>query len=660
MSNSYMKSAYFQTQVNQANQIKECYPCGSRCNQIVTYNLPTDLTLSSLTVTGKATILGLIDPTGLEFTPVTTNPGGVQANTIWVNSTDANNLYFGASPITGGSGGVNSVTAGTNISTSGTATDPIINFAPGGTMNMNGAQLTSVSTLSVSSISNVSLIDNSSGSNISLTMPSTILKVEDQGRVSITAPGGAVLGITADDGYGDGDVKIIAEDGYGLTMKGGIVSVGTTIPSGTVTVGVNSDATKLYLQPNGGNGIITLEAEGTGTTNITSRTVNIGDNASTVNGTVLSLADATQVATLTNANNANVIMRLQNTGGKYGQLTASEIGGFMAVQAESGYNLLMESTGGSVNIATANPDTTITASVNGGLAQITLTDTGGVGDVVLSAGNLVNTLKQTATTTEITGDSGSGTPATLQFTDATIGNATATYRMDGFGFGVKEIALDTSLFSVSSGANEGVSIGTNFAENLVIGNGLPLKITQSLTQFPTNYIELNNNNITMVTSTGVSINVGAVTEAQVLATADGLGNGTVSISASGNGGTNTGNINVSPADVRATSSDFLQLQSLSGGYLYIDNSGISVYAIAGNIDISATNVPTSNINLNASNTIKLSSPELAIDNIPTTTGTGNTVGIQANSIGQTITNYLKVLYNGSYIWIPYLTSDPSV
>lgn len=128
MSNSYMKSAYFQTQVNQANRIKECYPCGTSCNQIVTNYIPTDLTLSTLTVTGKATILGLIDPTGMEFTPVTTNPGLIEANTIWVNSTDANKLYFGANPITGGSGGWSgNATTDLNMNQSSILNVPIIN-----------------------------------------------------------------------------------------------------------------------------------------------------------------------------------------------------------------------------------------------------------------------------------------------------------------------------------------------------------------------------------------------------------------------------------------------------------------------------------------------------------------------------------------------------
>ena len=56
-------------------------------------------------VDGKLTVTGLIDPTGLELTPVATNPGGVAANTIWINTSDSNRLYYGSSHISGGGGG---------------------------------------------------------------------------------------------------------------------------------------------------------------------------------------------------------------------------------------------------------------------------------------------------------------------------------------------------------------------------------------------------------------------------------------------------------------------------------------------------------------------------------------------------------------------------
>ncbi len=51
---------------------------------------------TTVTINGKLTVTGLIDPTGLALTPVAANPGGgLAASTIWVSSGDAQ-LYFGA------------------------------------------------------------------------------------------------------------------------------------------------------------------------------------------------------------------------------------------------------------------------------------------------------------------------------------------------------------------------------------------------------------------------------------------------------------------------------------------------------------------------------------------------------------------------------------
>jgi hypothetical protein len=50
----------------------------------------------SVYIAGKLTVDGLIDPTGLQLTPISANPG--DAYTIWANSGD-NLLYFGSSTI---------------------------------------------------------------------------------------------------------------------------------------------------------------------------------------------------------------------------------------------------------------------------------------------------------------------------------------------------------------------------------------------------------------------------------------------------------------------------------------------------------------------------------------------------------------------------------
>lgn len=74
-------------------------------------------TPDTLTVDGKLTVTGLIDPTGLEFTPVGTNPGGTAANTLWLNTGDSNRLYHGSNKILQNgdtiAGDLNSLSAGT-------------------------------------------------------------------------------------------------------------------------------------------------------------------------------------------------------------------------------------------------------------------------------------------------------------------------------------------------------------------------------------------------------------------------------------------------------------------------------------------------------------------------------------------------------------------
>lgn len=48
-----------------------------------------------LEVTGKLTVDGLIDPTGLELVPQTANPGAIAGNTIWLDANDGNRARVG-------------------------------------------------------------------------------------------------------------------------------------------------------------------------------------------------------------------------------------------------------------------------------------------------------------------------------------------------------------------------------------------------------------------------------------------------------------------------------------------------------------------------------------------------------------------------------------
>jgi hypothetical protein len=53
----------------------------------------------AVNINGKLMVSGLIDPTGLELNPNASNPGGVPANTLWLDSLDSDQLKLGSSRI---------------------------------------------------------------------------------------------------------------------------------------------------------------------------------------------------------------------------------------------------------------------------------------------------------------------------------------------------------------------------------------------------------------------------------------------------------------------------------------------------------------------------------------------------------------------------------
>ena len=116
-----------------------------------------NLTFNSneLTVTGKLTVTGLIDPTGLELTPVSTNPGGTAANTIYIDSDDSL-LKLGSSTVITSS-------AGSSLNFTDLAQTPA-NFsgAGGKILNVNsGANAVEFTTLS-------SLLNTDMGGNFTI------------------------------------------------------------------------------------------------------------------------------------------------------------------------------------------------------------------------------------------------------------------------------------------------------------------------------------------------------------------------------------------------------------------------------------------------------------------------------------------------------------
>ncbi len=93
---------------------------------------------------------------------------------------------------------------------------------------------------------------------------------------------------------------------------------------------------------------------------------------------------------------------------------------------------------------------------------------------------------------EIVGDTTTATNPTVRFTDTstTVPTVNMSVSNDGFGFGYSQLGTTAGLLSASSGAVEGVAIGTNGTENVVIGYGLPLRIGTTSSLLPTDYISV--------------------------------------------------------------------------------------------------------------------------------------------------------------------------
>jgi len=134
-------------------------------------------------ITGKLDVDGLIDPTGLELTPVGSNPGGTAANTLWLNSGDSNKLYHGSSEVGGGgSGDITAVNVSSPITGGGSSGDVTVGISAATTSaagSMSAADKTKLDALASPfehvrlALTNNSLATQSSGVNYFLNLANT-------------------------------------------------------------------------------------------------------------------------------------------------------------------------------------------------------------------------------------------------------------------------------------------------------------------------------------------------------------------------------------------------------------------------------------------------------------------------------------------------------
>lgn len=215
----------------------------------------------------------------------------------------------------------------------------------------------------------------------------------------------------------------------------------------------------------------------------------------------------------------NGILRVQAQGGKGGEITADESAGNFVIAGKNGFGTAIENAS-YVGISATDLTSDIGITVGSGESQINMNADGagngtltlitnypsggseikmaldgfGNKEIAMTTDGGAHQLRQTATATEIVGDSSVYGP-TLRFVDPamTIPTVDMATRIDGYGFGNSEVALTAGVLSTSTGAIEGVAIGTNGTNNIVMGNGLPLKVSKSFAEFSSDYIELATN-----------------------------------------------------------------------------------------------------------------------------------------------------------------------
>lgn len=153
-------------------------------------------------ITGKLDVDGLIDPTGLELNPQASNPGGVAANTLWLNSGDSNKLYLGSSEVAGGGGG------GSGTVTSIATTSPI-----------TGGTITSTGTIGISAATTIAAGSMSSADKTKLDGIATGATAYADSDAISAVEGEATLDLTGDVSLAANKELTINESTYSSSSK---------------------------------------------------------------------------------------------------------------------------------------------------------------------------------------------------------------------------------------------------------------------------------------------------------------------------------------------------------------------------------------------------------------------------------------------------------
>lgn len=222
------------------------------------------------------------------------------------------------------------------------------------------------------------------------------------------------------------------------------------------------------------------------------------------------------------------------------------------------------------------------------------------------------------------------------------------------------VTFDTGLLETNVDGVLNVGLGSAIGSTRVEGGNIVISRSDSAPR-----IELNENgsgNTSAIFQNGPNMFIDAPTsditinakgnKATVQLLDDSGDNGSINIAANNSTTGASSGLSLQPTDARITGSGLVQLQSLTGGFMSMDGSGIYTSAIAGNLTLEAINEPTSKAILratagvdvissdgditmevgNAAGRINLTGGTALITNVPPIGITGNFLQLTINSV----------------------------
>ena len=599
------------------------------------------------------------------------------------------------STISSGGGSVNSVTAGSNIAISGTASNPIVNVDINSTLNMNGYPIVDTGTLTLSSISgNISIatslpgtsivnnieLNNAKGIAISTLGPpgaplSLPISLNATGEINLTAFGNINT-------YSFSNTTIAASNIINLSTLSTLIILdqtqGITL---TANNGININGSTLF---NGSINVASTFYDNNVSSGTAGQVLTAGSGGQVIwstissgGGSVNSVIAGTNISTSGTATNPVVSVHINSTLYMNGNSIISN--GTLGIQTDNTVSDLFLGSGRDIYINTISDKIYIGAGkdviIGSSAGNIILSASTLSGNLAMTAGNTASITAPILTLPSLANASApkmlyyNTSTKAISYSDPPIGN-------------VNSVIAGTNISTSGTASNPIVNVNIN---STLLMNGYPiydnnaitiaassiinistlstsiiLDQTQGITLTANNGVAINGstlfNGTINLTSTFYDNNVSSGTAGQVLTA--GTGGQVIWSTISGGGGVNSviAGTNISTSGTASNPIVNVNINStlLMNGYPIYDNNAITIAASSIiNLSTLSTSIvldqTSQDISVTAGNDLNLT-----VGSTGKITATGT--GLLANTAGISSGNYLSITINGTLYKIALLAA----